>query len=474
MLERPQGGRGRRERALESAVRRESFFPVSDPCVARARSFSRWRSRSSSWTRIASRDSSSSSSSARPCSGSALPTWPLRRSWSRPSSRDPSGHVAAERGADPLGARNRTHLVARIRSLPAGLGRRRPLRRAPRGCTASSSRTRSSPWRSRCSSGAPRTSRIVIGELRPLVPRRVVPSRWCSSSASTSSTPGLRAGGSPRSSVITISSRSRASRSGSPRRGFSARGDGFPRRSCSRSHWARGRRGSCSPARSQGSWGSRSASSSSRSPRAAGSRPRGGGCSRSPRSSPPSSWECRAVRGEYLVGRGRGSGRGRLLLGARCARLHRAPDLRRQPASSESAGSARRRAEVFEPYLADARARFPDEPESFPGPDYELGVRNLYVQMLADAGVIGLALLLATAFGGLVLCCARPRTPRARGRPGPGSLWRARSSPPPVSGRSWASCPGSRSTPRLASCSASRRQAPRPSRRRPAARRVRL
>jgi O-antigen ligase len=62
------------------------------------------------------------------------------------------------------------------------------------------------------------------------------------------------------------------------------------------------------------------------------------------------------------------------------------------------------RAEVFDRYLADARARFPDEAEeAFPSAEQELGVQSLYVQMLADAGVIGLALLLAIAVGGLVL-----------------------------------------------------------------------
>jgi O-antigen ligase len=62
------------------------------------------------------------------------------------------------------------------------------------------------------------------------------------------------------------------------------------------------------------------------------------------------------------------------------------------------------RAEVFEQYLADARERFPDEAdEAFPSAEEELGVQSLYVQMLADAGVIGLVLLLATGIGGLVL-----------------------------------------------------------------------
>jgi O-antigen ligase len=62
------------------------------------------------------------------------------------------------------------------------------------------------------------------------------------------------------------------------------------------------------------------------------------------------------------------------------------------------------RPDVFEPYLEDARSRFPDvDPLAFPAPGREWGVQNLYVQMLADAGVIGLVLLLVLGAGGLVL-----------------------------------------------------------------------
>lgn len=62
------------------------------------------------------------------------------------------------------------------------------------------------------------------------------------------------------------------------------------------------------------------------------------------------------------------------------------------------------RADVFEPYLDDAHERFPDVVElAFPAPGREWGVQNLYVQMLADAGVVGLLLLLAVGAGGIVL-----------------------------------------------------------------------
>jgi O-antigen ligase len=62
------------------------------------------------------------------------------------------------------------------------------------------------------------------------------------------------------------------------------------------------------------------------------------------------------------------------------------------------------RPDEFEPYLEDARDRFPDvDPLAFPAPGREWGVQNLYIQMLADAGILGLLLLLAVGVGGLVL-----------------------------------------------------------------------
>ena len=62
------------------------------------------------------------------------------------------------------------------------------------------------------------------------------------------------------------------------------------------------------------------------------------------------------------------------------------------------------RPDVFEPYLADAHRRFPDVvPLAFPSRKHEWGVQSLYIQMLADAGVVGLVLLLAVGAGGLAL-----------------------------------------------------------------------
>ena len=77
------------------------------------------------------------------------------------------------------------------------------------------------------------------------------------------------------------------------------------------------------------------------------------------------------------------------------------------------------RPDVFEPYLDDARARFPDVVDlAFPAEGREWGVQNLYIQMLADAGVIGLALTLGVGVAGLLLAwraAARAPTPWAVG-----------------------------------------------------------
>jgi hypothetical protein len=79
------------------------------------------------------------------------------------------------------------------------------------------------------------------------------------------------------------------------------------------------------------------------------------------------------------------------------------------------------RPEVFEPYVPDARERFPDVVDlAFPAEGREWGVQNLYIQMLADAGVIGLALLLLVGVAAVVLA------------------WRAASRAPP----SWATGTG--------------------------------
>ncbi|TML21788.1 MAG: O-antigen ligase family protein [Actinobacteria bacterium] len=77
------------------------------------------------------------------------------------------------------------------------------------------------------------------------------------------------------------------------------------------------------------------------------------------------------------------------------------------------------RPDVFEPYLADARRRFPDVVAlAFPSAEHPWGVQNLYIQMLADAGVVGLFLLLAVGVSALVLAsrtAAHASTPWAVG-----------------------------------------------------------
>lgn len=77
------------------------------------------------------------------------------------------------------------------------------------------------------------------------------------------------------------------------------------------------------------------------------------------------------------------------------------------------------RPEVFSLYVPDARERFPDVVDlAFPAPGREWGVQNLYIQVLADAGVIGLALLLLVGAIGVVLAwraAARAPTPWAAG-----------------------------------------------------------
>jgi O-antigen ligase/polysaccharide polymerase Wzy-like membrane protein len=57
---------------------------------------------------------------------------------------------------------------------------------------------------------------------------------------------------------------------------------------------------------------------------------------------------------------------------------------------------------VYSPYLADARAKFPSSPpRAFPSPAHPWGVQNLYVQSLAETGVIGFLLLVGLFVSGL-------------------------------------------------------------------------
>jgi O-antigen ligase len=57
---------------------------------------------------------------------------------------------------------------------------------------------------------------------------------------------------------------------------------------------------------------------------------------------------------------------------------------------------------AYGPFLDDARARFPDEPDqAFPSPEHPWGIQMLYLQVAADLGVAGIVVLLALAVTGI-------------------------------------------------------------------------
>jgi O-antigen ligase len=57
---------------------------------------------------------------------------------------------------------------------------------------------------------------------------------------------------------------------------------------------------------------------------------------------------------------------------------------------------------AYGPFLADARERFPNEPDqAFPSPDHPWGIQLLYLQVAADLGLAGIALLLGLAAAGV-------------------------------------------------------------------------
>ena len=50
---------------------------------------------------------------------------------------------------------------------------------------------------------------------------------------------------------------------------------------------------------------------------------------------------------------------------------------------------------AYRPFLDDARERFPDEPDqAFPSPEHPWGIQLLYLQVAADLGIAGIALLI--------------------------------------------------------------------------------
>jgi O-antigen ligase len=63
----------------------------------------------------------------------------------------------------------------------------------------------------------------------------------------------------------------------------------------------------------------------------------------------------------------------------------------------------------YQRYLAAAKRKFPNQPaQAYPSPAHPWGVQNFWVQLLADTGVIGLALALATFVVGLVTALRAP------------------------------------------------------------------
>ena len=57
---------------------------------------------------------------------------------------------------------------------------------------------------------------------------------------------------------------------------------------------------------------------------------------------------------------------------------------------------------AYAPFLDDARARFPGEPDqAFPSPEHPWGIQMLYLQVAADLGVAGIVVLLALAATGI-------------------------------------------------------------------------
>jgi O-Antigen ligase len=68
-----------------------------------------------------------------------------------------------------------------------------------------------------------------------------------------------------------------------------------------------------------------------------------------------------------------------------------------------------RSANRYQPYLAAAKRKFPQAAEAYPSPAHPWGIQVLWIQLLADTGVVGFALGVATfVLGGLDAWRARP------------------------------------------------------------------
>src|SRR5205823_2273354 len=63
----------------------------------------------------------------------------------------------------------------------------------------------------------------------------------------------------------------------------------------------------------------------------------------------------------------------------------------------------------YQPYLAAAKRKFPNQPaQAYPTAKHPWGVQNFWVQLLADTGIVGLALGLGTFIAGLAASLRAP------------------------------------------------------------------
>ena len=70
----------------------------------------------------------------------------------------------------------------------------------------------------------------------------------------------------------------------------------------------------------------------------------------------------------------------------------------------------------YQPYLAAAKRKYPDQPALvYPSPAHRWGVQNYYIQLLADLGIVGFILGVATLLTGLATSLRVPRSARFAG-----------------------------------------------------------
>jgi hypothetical protein len=68
-----------------------------------------------------------------------------------------------------------------------------------------------------------------------------------------------------------------------------------------------------------------------------------------------------------------------------------------------------RSANRYQPYLADAERKYPDQPpQAFPSAEHPWGVQSFWIQLLADTGIVGFLLGIATFATALVVALRAP------------------------------------------------------------------